>query len=159
MTHEQRLEDLLANPASSQGLSPQEAEIFQAMCGELGGLVSQIAGSIAAEKVNQVSSGATVDLLTLFQSVSTALSDNAGEESLWDQFQGQIAEAKVTLAEICQGPVSVNELDAAKCQVEALLQLMEQVGESGVADTRQNRYSFWSRLPSRARAILFYKLF
>ncbi|MGP1372196.1 MAG: hypothetical protein ACTS3T_05155 [Almyronema sp.] len=129
------------------------------MCGELGGLVSQIAGSIAAEKVNQVSSGATVDLLTLFQSVSTALSDNAGEESLWDQFQGQIAEAKVTLAEICQGPVSVNELDAAKCQVEALLQLMEQVGESGVADTRQNRYSFWSRLPSRARAILFYKLF
>jgi hypothetical protein len=50
MTHEQRLEDLLANPAFSQGLSPQEAEIFQAMCGELSGLVSQIAGSIAAER-------------------------------------------------------------------------------------------------------------
>jgi hypothetical protein len=161
MTHEQRVEDLLANPAFSQGLSPQEAEIFQAICGELSGLAAQIAGSIAAERVNQVSSGANVDLLTLFQSVSTALGDDAGagEESLWEQFQEQIAEAQVTLAEICQGPVHAKELDAAKRQIEGLLQLVNQADESGVKDTQQNHHSFWSRLQSRVKAVLFYKLF
>jgi carbon starvation protein CstA len=87
MTHERRLEDLLANPVFSQGLSPQEPEIFLAMCGELSGLASQIAGSITAKQLSQASSGATVDFLTLFQSIAAFLGDDAGEVSPWEQFE------------------------------------------------------------------------
>ncbi|WP_017301691.1 hypothetical protein [Nodosilinea nodulosa] len=79
MTHEQGLEDLLASPVFLQGLSPKEAEIFQAMCGELSGLATQIAGSITA----QSSSGAPVDLMVLFQNISAAVEDETGKVSLW----------------------------------------------------------------------------
>jgi hypothetical protein len=159
MTHERRLEDLLANPVFSQGLSPQEAEIFQAMCGELSGLASQIAGSITAEQVNQASPGTTVNFLALFQSISTVLGDDAGEESPWEQFQEQIEAAQATLAEICQGPVSPKEVDTARNQVEGLLRQIDQMGRSGAENIRCTRCAFWDRFLSQVKPVLFYKLF
>jgi hypothetical protein len=159
MTHERRLEDLQANPAFSQGLSPQEAEVFQAMCGELSGLASQIAGSITAEQVNQASSGSTVDVLTLFQSIAAFLGDDADEESPWEQFQEQIEAAQVTLAEICRGPVSSRELDVARKQVEGLLRQIDHMGKPGAKSIQFTRDALWDRLLSRLKPILFYKLF
>jgi hypothetical protein len=159
MTHERRLEDLQANPAFSQGLSPQEAEVFQAMCEELSGLASQIAGSITAEQVNQASSGSTVDVLALFQSVSAVLGDDAGEMSPWEQFEEQIEVAQATLAEICQGPVSSRELDAARNQVQGLLRQIDQMGKPGAETIQFTRCAFWDRFLSRVKSVLFYKLF
>lgn len=155
MTHDQGLEDLLASPAFSQSLSPQEAEIFQAMCGELSGLATQIAGSITA----QSSSGAPVDLMAFFQNISAAVEDETGKTSLWEQFQEQIQSAQVTLAEIGQCPASLEELERAKHQVGELLRLIDQMGQPDTGGAEENRHSFWNRLSGRIRAVLFSKLF
>lgn len=155
MTHDQGLEDLLASPVFSQGLSPQEAEIFQAMCGELSGLATQIAGSITA----QSSSGVPVDLMALFQNISAAVEDETGKVSLWEQFQEQIQSAQVTLAEIGQCPVSLEELERAKHQVGELLRLIDQMGQPDTGGAEEHPSSFWNRLSGRIKAVLFYKLF
>ncbi|MBE9109283.1 hypothetical protein IQ273_07625 [Nodosilinea sp. LEGE 07298] len=155
MTHDQGLEDLLASPVFLQGLSPQEAEIFQAMCGELSGLATQIAGSITA----QSSSGAPVDLMMLFQNISAAVEDETEKASLWEQFEEQIQGAQVTLTEIGQCPVSLEELERAKHQVGKLLQLIDQMGQPDTGGAEENQHSFWNRLSGRIKAVLFYKLF
>jgi hypothetical protein len=77
--------------------------------------------------------------LTLFQSISTVLGDDAGEESPWEQFQEQIEEAQVTLAEICQVLFLLRELDVARKQVEGLLRQIDHMGKPGAKSIQFTR--------------------
>ncbi|MGB3199817.1 MAG: hypothetical protein WBA99_02875 [Nodosilinea sp.] len=155
MTHDQGLEDLQASPVFLQDLSPQEAEISQAMCGELSGLATQIAGSITAQSFP----GAPVDLMAFFQHISAAVEDGAGDASLWEQFYKQVEGAQATLVEIGRCPVSPGELGIAKHQIVELLRLIDQMGQPDTGVAEEHPSSFWNRLSGQIKAVLFYSLF
>ncbi|WP_017301006.1 hypothetical protein [Nodosilinea nodulosa] len=87
------------------------------------------------------------------------MEDETEKASLWEQFEEKIQGAQVTLAEIGQHPVSLEELERAKHQVGELLRLIDQIDQPDTGVAEEHPSSFWNRLSGRIKAVLFYNLF